>query len=156
MHLDATKARRLPPDVLRAAKPREALIEWQRRHGLHGALPTRADFDPLTIPGLLGHLMILDVYPPPVGFRVRLFGTGVVDLLDADWTGLSVDAHNLGPLGGYVAAALETTRDSRAPTAGANTLHRDRHGRVEYEVVRLPLAGDAQAITQILACVQAL
>lgn len=51
------------------------------------AMPARPDLDPVDIPELLPHLILLDVTYDPMRFRVRLYGTGVRDLRGTDLTG---------------------------------------------------------------------
>jgi len=155
MHLEAHEPRTLTPDVVRARRARDALIEWRRRQRDDGGLPRRRDFDPLTVPHLLGHLMIVDVLRgPPLRFRVRLYGTEIAAFTEREWTGCLVDGDHLGVLGAHVAAELKATLTSCTPTAGANTIRRPRVRPIEYEAVRLPLSNGDGSIDKILACVE--
>jgi len=154
MHLEAHEPRRLTPEVVRARRARDALIEWRRRQRDDGGLPRRRDFDPLAVPHLLGHLMIVDVLREPLRFRVRLYGTEIAALTEQEWTGCLVDGHHLGILGAHVAAELETTLTVCAPTAGANTIRRPRTPPIDYEVMRMPLSRGDGTIDKILACVE--
>ncbi|WP_282610385.1 PAS domain-containing protein [Pelagibius sp. Alg239-R121] len=67
---------------------------WLDKHGPNGALPARADFDPIEIPAnILPYLTIFDVIRSDDGlrFHIRLAGTGVVDEIGRDTTGLFLD-----------------------------------------------------------------
>lgn len=59
---------------------------WQGKRG-ERLMPARSDLDPLEIPSLLRHLILLDVTHDPLRFRVRLYGTEVADLRGRDLTG---------------------------------------------------------------------
>ncbi|NIA67025.1 PAS domain-containing protein [Pelagibius litoralis] len=50
---------------------------WQSRRGEH-AFPARADIDPVDIPALLEHLLLVDVLEDPLDFRYRLVGGHIV------------------------------------------------------------------------------
>lgn len=51
-----------------------------------GVVPLRSTFDPLSIPGLIPHMLICDLSEPGV-VRVRLMGTGMVSSFGFDPTG---------------------------------------------------------------------
>ncbi len=59
---------------------------WDDKRGGR-AMPARPDLDPVEIPLLLRHLILLDVTYDPLRFRVRLYGTEVADLRGRDLTG---------------------------------------------------------------------
>ena len=59
---------------------------WDAKRG-DRLMPARADLDPGEIPQVLSHLILLDVTHDPLRFRVRLYGTEVVDLRGRDLTG---------------------------------------------------------------------
>lgn len=59
---------------------------WNDRRGAR-AMPARSDLDPVDIPALLRHLILLDVTYDPLRFRVRLYGTEVIELRGRDLTG---------------------------------------------------------------------
>ena len=59
---------------------------WDVKRG-DRLMPARADLDPLDIPQVLSHLILLDVTHDPLRFRVRLYGTEVADLRGRDLTG---------------------------------------------------------------------
>ena len=49
-------------------------------------LPSRADFDPIEMPKLLLHIILVDVERPKRLLRVRLSGTNVVNMFGGDYT----------------------------------------------------------------------
>ena len=72
-------------------KVRELYEYWLRIHPAPGTLPARANFDPMRVPHLLPHVMMLDVVGRPPRFRYRLVGTRMVDSLGSDLTGRWLD-----------------------------------------------------------------
>ena len=65
---------------------RELLDHWQSMRGGRAA-PARADFDPIEIPNLLRHLVLVDTAKSLGEFRYRLFGTEVCRGFGYDRTG---------------------------------------------------------------------
>ncbi|MEQ8585793.1 MAG: PAS domain-containing protein [Thalassobaculaceae bacterium] len=59
---------------------------WDARRGDRD-MPARSDLDPVDVPDLLRHLILLDVTYDPLRFKVRLYGTEVTDLRGRDLTG---------------------------------------------------------------------
>ncbi|MDA0262380.1 MAG: PAS domain-containing protein [Proteobacteria bacterium] len=74
---------------------------YWRSKAKDGQLPARSDINPVDIPRLMPHVVILDVRREPVlDFRYRLIGTYVVEHLCADRTGswLSEIEHQTAPI----------------------------------------------------------
>ena len=68
---------------------------YWRSKAKDGQLPARSDINPVDIPRLMPHVVILDVRREPVlDFRYRLIGTYVVEHLCADRTGSSDPQYN--------------------------------------------------------------
>ncbi len=59
---------------------------WKRIRG-EFRMPARADLDPLDIPGLLSHVVLIDVGHDPLEFGYRLIGTEIVKRSRGDYTG---------------------------------------------------------------------
>lgn len=153
--LERHEPRTLTPDVVRARKARDALIEWRRGQGVDGELPKRADVGAFSTPRLARHLLVVDVVDNPFRFRVRVFGSDIAALLNQDWTGWMVDHRHLGPLGVHIASEMAATVGKRGPTAGANTIRRPGTPDIAYELVRVPLRGSGDSVQQIVACLEA-
>jgi len=122
---------------------------WLRcRRG--GGLPSRADIDPVDIPSLLPHVMLVDVLAEGPRFRFRLVGTQVA--IGKDPTGRFLHeaapkglfGHHLGAL--YARAVREarpfyTVFDYRyAASRGPERIHR----------LFLPLSDDGEAINMLI------
>jgi hypothetical protein len=76
-------------------KVRALYEHWLSIHPGGGKLPGRRDFDPMAVPQLLPHIMLLEVEGRPPRFRYRVIGTRMVDALGKDLTGQWLDeAHS--------------------------------------------------------------
>lgn len=116
--------------------------------------PARADFDPLELKPLLGHLLMVDVVRGPqdqLRFRYRLFGSEFVFYHGADMTGRWLD-DIANP--GFREELLENYRhvvnhgDLR--TMSYDYLVGDRRHR--FQAVLLPLAADGRKVNIVLGC----
>jgi len=77
------------------SKVRALYEHWLTIHPGGGKLPGRRDFDPMAVPYLLPHIMLLEVQGRPPRFRYRVIGTRMVDALGKDLTGQWLDeAHS--------------------------------------------------------------
>lgn len=73
-----------------------ALLDyWLERRG-ERPMPARVDLDPIDIPKLLPHIMLMDVLPGTGRMRFRLVGTRVVVMFGADNTGRYLDEVDFG------------------------------------------------------------
>lgn len=63
------------------------LLAYYQRIVPPGQLPGRQHFDPLAIPHILPHLVLLDVHRDPLRYLYRLVGTKEVELYGRDPTG---------------------------------------------------------------------
>lgn len=64
---------------------------WRSIRPRAGALPGRQHFDPVAVPELLPGMWLLDVARDPFRLRYRLCGTGVVEAIGHEVTGLWFD-----------------------------------------------------------------
>lgn len=83
-------ALRLPfdPAEIKSARLLRALDYWQRLRGA-GALPDRAQFDPVAIADIMPHVVMWDVLPAG-GYRCRLAGTQMVEIHGREMTGFDM------------------------------------------------------------------
>ncbi|HEY4345228.1 MAG TPA: PAS domain-containing protein [Parvibaculum sp.] len=59
---------------------------WEKKRG-NRALPDRSDIDPADIVPLLPHITISEVLDGGADFRIRIFGTALVELIGEERTG---------------------------------------------------------------------
>lgn len=116
-------------------------------------MPARSDLDPLDIPRLLKHILLVDVEHDPIRFFVRVYGTGIVDLRGIDLTGKYLYEGNGSQMS-------EQTRDWNIETALSGEPHYAsgrypdiRPGQVgRYYRLGLPLSGDGERVDKLLIC----
>lgn len=71
-------------------KIRQLADYWMSIHP-EDRLPSRADFDPIDIPVLLPHLVLVDVTRNPIRFMVRVQGTDVTRAMRRELKGIYLD-----------------------------------------------------------------
>ena len=126
---------------------------WLSIHPSEGLLPGRQHFDPLAMPDLLAGLWLLDAQQEPFRLRYRLVGTGIVEALGRDVTGLWLDeAHpHVRDDAGFFERYPRTV-ETRLPDwrKGKSRLwaHRD-YGSIEN--LLLPLARDGRKVDMLIA-----
>ena len=119
-----------------------------------GRLPGRSDIDPVDIPRLMPHAVILDIRrQPEMDFRYRLVGTYVAENLFKDHTGswFSEIEHQKAPstIWQNCCRVVESGRPSLpgTPYIGPNQSFK------EVEDVILPLAEDGETVDSLLVFV---
>lgn len=120
---------------------------WSR----DGALPGRADFDPLDLAYLLGRLLLMDVVgPPPLRFRYRLIGSTLAQRSHRDLTGRFTDAVEDAEYRAYVEDWHRRILETRRP--GGRLVRRMIAGRwIYYEMLTLPLSSDDATVDMTLS-----
>ena len=130
---------------------------WSERCGA-GRLPARRDIDPVDIPDLLPHLMLIDVVSPgsssaapPPGLRYRLVGTALVKRMGRDTTGQTVMEGHVGidwekSLSDY-SYVIERRRPCLRHNQGVGKARRT----YASQRLLLPLAADGRCVDMILA-----
>ena len=139
--------------------PRLKALEdyWWSVKPAHG-LPGRQHIDPLEIPKLLPWLYLIDVMPSGATttgrsrhcFRVRLFGTGLVEMFQRDVTGRWLDGLYPEPHCSQMAAAYEQVIDARRPLRAAFTMPVEGREFVRFSRVACPLAADGERIDMLI------
>jgi hypothetical protein len=116
--------------------------------------PARADFDPLELKPLLGHLLMVDVVRGPedeLRFRYRLFGSEFVFYHGADMTGRWLeDIANPGFRDELLDYYRSVVHQGELRTLSYDYLVGDRRHR--FQAVLLPLAADGKTVNIVLGC----
>src|SRR5258708_15692485 len=115
---------------------REAYEYWRRKAGAR-LLPSRSDIDPVEIPRLLPHVMLVDVMGAAL-YRYRLIGTEIATAMGVNATGRLV--HEMLLEDGYRAYVLDLY----------NTVVRERRALYTENVFLSPHPCAAQRNTQPL------
>jgi hypothetical protein len=116
--------------------------------------PARADFDPLELKPLLGHLLMVDVVREPedrLRFRYRLFGSEFVFYHGADMTGRWLDEiANPAFRDELLEFYRSVVTQGEVRTLSYDYLRDDRRHR--FQAVLLPLAADGKTVNIVLGC----
>lgn len=126
---------------------------WLRARAVRGgALPGRADVDPLAMRGLLPDLYMVDVLRDsamPV-FRYRLIGTAITGRTGRDYTGRRFDeVYPAAALPEFEASFRWVWREAR-PLRSFGTMEFSGQGYQAFEALEVPLATDGVQIDIIL------
>lgn len=136
---------------LESVRLRRMLDYWsERRQG--GALPARADIDPLDFAELLANTILVDVEGDRL--RVRLAGTGVVERFGEDYTGRYLDEIDFGAQSEIVVAHYWDCVRTAEPHASRTLFTSVHRTQTEMERLILPLSEDGTTVTMMLACIE--
>lgn len=130
-----------------------ALYYWRERRG-DLAMPARADIDPLDFPALLPWVMLIDVAHDPVDFSFRLIGTGIVERIERDYTGMSFAEFPHMDRDSIIWRQYDSVRVSREPMIG-DVPYVGRHHQVRtVKDIKLPLSDGGSRVAMIMSVVQ--
>ncbi len=112
-------------------------------------LPGRRDFSPKELSAsVLPTIMLVDVSNNPTYFTVRLAGTGIVQVMERDPTGMDVGSLRGGDvLQARFTALLDAAQPYLALGRPTPWMH-DKHPT--YHVLALPLASDGENIDMLM------
>jgi hypothetical protein len=123
--------------------------DWEnRRRGRE--FPARADFDPLDLKYILGHLSLIDVLHDPLRFRYRLHASKIAERICFDMTGKSVDLIPDAVFRKIVKDQFAEVVESRAPVLSQRHNHTTDRRVLNDEALVLPLAKDGTNIDMLL------
>jgi hypothetical protein len=129
-----------------------ALFEhWKRLKGERLA-PARKELRPEKLPfGVLPQIYMMDVVAgPPLRFRYRLAGTGVVREFGSELTGKFADEVDLDMVSREIIAEYQRVVATAEPAA-SNWSYVKKDGRhLRYEHVILPLSDDGKTVNILL------
>lgn len=130
-----------------------AFFDYWRRQAPPGRLPGRRHIDPLDIPKLLARIAMFDVVRdgPRLRFRFRLMGTGVVELMGADYTGRWVDETMSPEVYAHLEAAFAQVCAGE-PHYWERLLPFPARDFVGHRRLALPLASDGTTVDMIIGC----
>ncbi len=114
-------------------------------------LPSRRDFDPLSMPWqLLRHIVLIDVLrQAKVRFRYRLIGTHITQALDRDSTGKFIDELHGANYDRFVEGFSWVVANGRPLRSDGNAIFVNKEW-VRYESLILPLAADGVTVDMLL------
>jgi hypothetical protein len=128
---------------------RELRDYWLTARG-DRAMPAREDVDPIDIPRLLPHLLLVEVHENPQRFRYRVVGTELTRLADRDPTGRWLDRDLYGDDLERVLVDFRACADTGAPVASRDTTMYLPNDWIVIEALLLPLGGPDGHVAMIL------
>ncbi len=137
-------------DDIRSGKLRQLWRYWLSLHK-DGARPLRRDLDPVDIPLLLPHVMLVEALPGAEDFRYRLVGTHVARIHGADNTGKRVTECFAPRECAQVMALYQRTVREAAPIVHRGRPRRRDNRVLDYEIVHMPLWNGADGVGMVLA-----
>jgi hypothetical protein len=128
------------------------LSVW-REAGREGDLPSRRDFDPLTMPPrLLPHILLIDVIrQAATRFRWRLVGTYITGRVGRDMTGQYWDDIYEGDVLDEMSKAPLWVLEHRQPIRAIGAAPMEDRKFLTSENLFAPLAPDGEAIDMLFA-----
>ena len=135
-------------DRIKAEILREIYRYW-RGKCREGALPSRADLDPIDIPALLAHVFLIDIVDGGRDFRYRLLGTHIVESVGFEFTGQLVSEFMRDHEEELRAQDYHKLVESREPQHVIGNMVAFGRDYMSYERVLCPLSSDGEAVDMI-------
>jgi hypothetical protein len=124
---------------------------WLSKKGSRIAPPRSAIAPEEIAVALLPNIALLDVIDEPPRFRIRLFGTGLVEAFGEDVTGKYLDEIDIGSIALEVCARFTEVVHKCCPQTVSVHLSKQTKSRyLEYERIALPLSQDGMRVNMIL------
>ncbi|MFQ5775424.1 MAG: PAS domain-containing protein [Kiloniellaceae bacterium] len=128
---------------------RELLAYWQNKRGPR-LMPRRADVDPIEIPHLLPHLILVDTGQTLGEFRYRLFGTEVCKGFEHDRTGVRFSDLPRIPNYDEIYGGYWRTYVDRKPVYFHGQIVSASRDYIRYSRLTLPLSVDGEHVDMLL------
>ncbi len=122
---------------------------WASLHR-NGETPCRSDFKPSAIGRLLPSLTLIDIVAPLAKSRIRLAGTRVVEIHNAEITGRALDELGWDQHHSYWLGAIDKAANRREPVSGMLTGSSINRNQVARYWLRLPMRNRTEDITIVL------
>jgi hypothetical protein len=128
----------------------QAAFDYWRRIAAGKVLPRRRDLDPIDIPRLLPHVMLIEVHPDG-RYRYRLIGTANAQEQGMNATGLFVDEALKGEYKAHVLRLYDECVRTRRPLYSESLFLSSAGGAIERytKVLFMPLSDDGTTVNQV-------
>jgi hypothetical protein len=122
---------------------------WASKRGGR-KMPSRADIDPLGMAFIMGNLILIDVIAgTPLGFRIRLHGTRLSELVQFELTGKMLDEMPQAEFRNLTRQSFTKVCNTGEPLhAMRDRILHDEPRR--YETVILPMSSDDSRVDMLL------
>ena len=122
---------------------------WSAKCGAR-TMPSRADIDPLDMTFIIGNVILVDVIAgTPLGFRIRLHGTNLVECAHYELTGKMLDDLPQVEFRNLTRQSFTKVANSGEPLHALNDRVLDDMSR-RYETIILPLSRDDARVDMLL------
>ena len=122
---------------------------WSAKRG-ERKMPSRADIDPLDMTFIIGNVILVDVIAgTPLGFRIRLHGTNLVERVHYELTGKMLDDLPQVQFRNLTRKSFTKVANTAEPLRALNDRVLDDQLR-RYETIILPLSGDDTRVDMLL------
>jgi hypothetical protein len=122
---------------------------WSAKRG-ERKMPSRADLDPLDMTFVMGNVILVDVIAgTPLGFRIRLHGTNLVERAHYELTGKMLDELPQVEFRDLTRQSFTKVANSGEPLHVLNDRVLDDQPR-RYETIILPLSADDARVEMLL------
>jgi len=128
---------------------RALYLYWQELRA-QGALPSRADIDPLRIPDVLDSIGLFDVEQNPRRYRIRMMGMQIVRWYGCDLTGRYLDEIDFGDRPVFTFALLDQVVDRRVAGHMTGEYTKQDGRTIRYERLFVPLSSDGRTIDMVI------
>ncbi|MCC3304284.1 PAS domain-containing protein [Sneathiella sp. HT1-7] len=115
------------------------------------SIPSRSNFDPLEMPKILPHIILIDVEEPTSRLKVRLVGTRVVEMFGGDYTGMYLDEVDFGEARNKILEDYQTAASMKRPLFSDHMFRKLNKYTQNIERVILPLSDDDKRINILFA-----
>lgn len=147
---DTVEAESGDAGFLNDARLRQLLEYWRRKKAMRH-YPARADIDPIDIPRLLPHILLVDVtYQPALRFHFRLVGTAVVELYGAEFTGRYLEEIDTGNFQNVIYSGYKSAIKTQAPFFQKGTARYRHRMDIRYERAILPLGLPGETVNMLM------
>ncbi len=130
----------------------QSLKYWLEKKG-DRPMPSRNDLDPVEIPGLLPHVILLDVMNDPRDFRYRLIGTIVEHHLLHNLAGLRMREIAHQAPGSIIWSTLEDILANKRPVTSSIPYVGPHNEYKTAEDLIMPLSDDGEAVNMMFVTV---
>ena len=122
---------------------------WSAKRG-ERKMPSRADIDPLDMTFIIGNVILVDVIAgTPLGFRIRLHGTNLVERVHYELTGKMLDDLPQVQFRNLTRKSFTKVAKTAKPLRALNDRVLDDQLR-RYETIILPLSVDDTRVDMLL------
>ncbi len=140
------------PDRIKSVVVRHVYQYWSLK-AAGGRLPGRSDIRWDQLRGLASFVVMVDVLQQPLSFRIRYFGTQLVQWAGRDYTGYLIEEGAADPEWRLVFSEYRSVVETRQPRLDAREAEWLAEGRRRYERAIAPLSDNSQAVDMLFGAV---